>query len=107
MGIPRVILLLNNTIFGIVEFFIGLRIILKLFGASTSAPFVSWVYETTNPLLRPFLGMFPSPRLEGGFIIEFSALFGLLVYAFIGYLIEQIILELIYQAGRRERNHKK
>lgn len=71
----------------IVEMLLMLRIVLKLFGANTAAPFVDWVYQTTQPLLTPFEGMFPSPSLTGGFIIEFSTLFALLTYAFISYLL--------------------
>ncbi|MBI2465173.1 YggT family protein [Candidatus Shapirobacteria bacterium] len=86
---------LANTILGIVEFLLGLRIILKLFGASSAAPFVTWVYETTQPLLVPFIGAFPSPRIEGGFIIEFSSLFALIVFAFIGYLVDRLFISLV------------
>lgn len=100
--VAKLILWLNDMILGIVEFLIGLRIILKLFGASTAAPFVVWVYNTTDPLLSPFEGMFPSPELEGQFVIEFSALFALLVYAFIGYLIRVGIAELTALTERRE-----
>lgn len=82
---------LVNGCMGLVELLISLRIILKLFGASTAAPFVQWVYETTAPLLQPFLGMFPSPNLTGGFVLEFSAIFGLMVYAFIGYLLLEVL----------------
>lgn len=82
---------LVSGIMGLVELLISLRIVLKLFGASTAAPFVQWVYETTAPLLQPFLGMFPSPNLTGGFVIEFSAIFGLMVYAFIGYLLLEVL----------------
>lgn len=86
---------LVNGIITLVELLISVRIILKLFGASTTAPFVSWVYETTAPLLEPFIGMFPSPNLTGGFVLEFSAIFGLLVYAFIGYALLEILAVLI------------
>jgi uncharacterized protein YggT (Ycf19 family) len=83
--------LLINFILNLIEGLLMLRIILKLFGASTRAPFVTWVYETTQPLLGPFLGMFPSPLLTGGFIIEFSSLFALIVYAFVGYLAVELV----------------
>lgn len=82
-----IIATITNIVIGIVEFLIGLRIILKLLGANPNTPFVDWVYETSAPLLSPFEGMFPSPQLEGGFVLEISALFALVVYAFIGYLV--------------------
>ena len=104
---PRLIAILINLITGLIEGLLGLRIILKLFGASMSAPFVRWVYETTQPLLTPFIGMFPSPKLLEVFIIEFSALFALMVYIFIGYLATELLETLIYYDSQRERNDKK
>lgn len=86
---------LVNGILSLVEILISIRIILKLFGASTTAPFVRWVYETSAPLLEPFIGMFPSPNLSGGFVLEFSAIFGLLVYAFVGYALLELLTILI------------
>lgn len=85
--------LLNITyaILGFISFLLLFRIILKLFGASTAAPFVSWIYETTEPLLSPFVGMFPAPAIDGTFVIEFSAIFALLVYVLIAFFIESII----------------
>lgn len=87
----RFVLLLTNFIFGFIELMLGLRIILKLFGANPATPFVQWVYETSTPLLAPFEGIFPTARIEGGFIIEFSAIFALLVYALIAYFIHELI----------------
>jgi hypothetical protein len=62
---------------------------------------VQWVYQTTAPLLAPFSGMFPSPELSGGFEIEFSSLFGLMVYAFVGYIVVDVLDNLQYQAEQR------
>lgn len=91
---------LTNTVLAIIEFLLSFRIILKFFGASASAPFVFWIYETTQPLLKPFIGAFPSPRVEGGFIIEFSSLFALIVFAFIGYLIDNLLLQIKHQPSK-------
>jgi len=82
---------LINLVIGIAEALIGLRVLLKLLGAREAATFVRWVYETTQPLLSPFEGMFPSPVFGGKFILEFSALFGLVIYAIIGFLLVQLI----------------
>lgn len=85
------LMVLTNLILGFIEILIGLRIILKLFGANASVPFVNWVYETSQPLLAPFLGIFPSPVINGSFLIEFSAIFALIVYALLAYLIHWAI----------------
>lgn len=87
----RYFLTLTETILGIVEFLLTIRILLKFFGASTVAPFVKWVYETTNPLLAPFEGMFPTSTISTGFVLEVSTLFALITYAFVGVLLESII----------------
>ena len=96
--LQRYILTLTDTVIGILEFLISLRILLKLLGASTAAPFVNWVYETSRPLLTPFEGMFPSSTLIGGMTLEASALFALLVYAFLGFLLESAIHQLSHYA---------
>ncbi|OGK15050.1 hypothetical protein A2690_02985 [Candidatus Roizmanbacteria bacterium RIFCSPHIGHO2_01_FULL_39_12b] len=83
MFIETLIINLINIILGIIEFFIGLRIILKLAAANPATPFVSWVYETSRALIWPFQGMFPPPTLTGGSIVEFNALIALLAYAFL------------------------
>lgn len=100
--VARFILTFTDSILGIIEFFIGARILLKLLGASTQAAFVRWVYETTDPLLQPFLGMFPSPKLSSGFVLEVSSLFALIVYAFAGLLLESAIERLSSFSSQRK-----
>jgi YggT family protein len=73
-----------------VEGLLGIRFVLKLFGASTRSTFVSWVFQNTEPLLNPFKNMFPSPALSG-FAIEFSTLFALIIYALIGFVAVQAV----------------
>jgi uncharacterized protein YggT (Ycf19 family) len=104
---PKLLSLAIHVVTTVVEGFLSLRIILKLFGASTSAPFVRWIYETSEPLLTPFIGMFPSPKLTGGFVIEFSALFALTFYAFISYLAIEILDTLIYYTHERHDKHSR
>ncbi len=96
MFIASLMINLINLIVGIVEAFIGLRIVLKLVAANPQTPFVQWIYETSRGLIWPFAGMFPSPTLEGGSIIEFNALIALLVYAFIGYLLMELVSYINY-----------
>lgn len=80
-------------IVGLIELLLGFRFILKLFGASSAASFVNWVYQTTEPLLGPFTPAFPTPVIEG-YVLEFTTLFALFVYAFVGYLMEEILFSL-------------
>ena len=103
MVTAQIVKFIANFILGFVGLLLGLRLILKLFGANPAAPFVDWVYRTSSPLIEPFRGMFPHPVLEGGFVIEFSTLFALLVYAFISYLIGELLDFLTHHRTRYER----
>lgn len=89
---------LIEIVFGVVQFFLALRFILKFFGANPAAPFARWAYATSEPLLQPFRGIFLSPVLEGQFVIEFSTLFALLVYSVIAYFLLEL-LSYIYRAS--------
>ncbi|MDE2026134.1 MAG: YggT family protein [Patescibacteria group bacterium] len=85
---------LSDILFSFVEGLIALRILLKFFGANPFTPFVVWVYQTSKPLLAPFEGIFPTATTRNGFVLEVSALFALLVYAFLGYIIREGLEEL-------------
>jgi len=92
-----------SLVFGFIELVLGLRILLKLFGASTNAEFVRWVYDTTEPLLEPFVGIFPSPSLSSSFVIEIPTLFALAVYVLIAYAIEQFVTVLGQAVVKKEK----
>ena len=85
--LTRLLKSILNIILSIIGSFLGLRIILKLFGANDSAEFVDWIYETTIPLIQPFENIFRTVRIDGRFVIEFSTLFAILVYGLIGSVI--------------------
>ena len=85
---------ITNFIFGLIELLLGLRVMLKLFGANTASDFVQWVYETSQPLLEPFEGMFPSPEFGRNLELEISALFALVAYALVAYLITELVATL-------------
>ena len=106
MAILQFVYFFSTAIFSLAEFFLGARVFLKLIGASVTAPFVAWVYQTTEPLLFPFVGIFPNPQLTG-FVVEFSSLFALIVYALVGFFVSNLISSMISQEANKERkNHK-
>lgn len=82
--------ILVSIIVGAIEFFLGARFLLKLFGANVSTPFVKWIYDMGDPLLAPFNNIFPSSRIDG-FVFDFTTLCALFVYVLIGYLIMELI----------------
>ncbi len=86
-------------VFTLFEGFMALRVVLKLLAANPNAPFVKWVYGTTHPLVAPFLGMFPS-QFEGSTIeIEFSTIFGMLMYSLAGFALIQLV-NIVERGGR-------
>jgi len=80
-----------SLIFSLVEVSLIFRFLLKLFGASSSAGFVSFIYQNTYQLLSPFLLAFPAPSVNGRFVLEFTTLFAIFVYAFANYLIQEVL----------------
>lgn len=79
------------VVFALVELILGLRLILKLFGANATNPFVSWAYETSAAVLDPFRGIFPTTIFQSTFVIEFSTIFAMVIYAIIAMLLIYLV----------------
>ncbi len=105
MYVTRSLLKLIDFILYVVSFLLGIRILLRLFGANPRSPFVDWLYDTTAPLIAPFVGAFPNPVIERGFVIEFASIFALVIYAFLAYLISVLIAWIGREVRRHEREH--
>lgn len=82
--IGRFIAGLINFFVAIAEIFLGLRVVLRLFGANSSNTFVQWIYDSSDVLLQPFRGIFPTAQINANSVVDFSALFAMLVYALVG-----------------------
>ena len=82
---------LLNFFLAVVEGFLGLRFLLKLFGANPNTGFVDWVYDMSDVLLEPFRGIFPTKVFDDKFIFEFTTLFAMLMYAILGLILVYLI----------------
>lgn len=80
-----------QLVIGLIEILLSFRFVLKLLAANSAASFVGWIYATTEPLLQPFLFAFPTPSVKGGFVLEFTTLFAIFAYAFIGYMVIELL----------------
>lgn len=80
---------------------LGLRLLMMLFGGNAENLFVRGVYVLSAPLVAPFTDMFPSLTLEHDYVLEFAALFALIVYAVLAHLLLTIIRAVAYAAFRR------
>lgn len=90
----RVRNLTSNLLYGLislVEAFLALRFILKLFGANAGNAFVEWAYEMSSVLLEPFRGIFPTTVFKSSFVIEFSTLFAMVIYGVVALLVFALI----------------
>ncbi len=73
-----------NFFVGVAELFLGLRVLLRLFGANPENGFVQFIYDSSSVLLEPFRGIFPAKEIANVGVVDFSALFAMLVYALVG-----------------------
>lgn len=78
---------LINGIISVIEAILGIHILLKLFGANPDAPFVGWMFSISAPFLRPFRGIFEDVVFMGEYVLDLSALFAIIIYSIVGYLI--------------------
>lgn len=81
-------------ILGFVEVLLGLRLVLKLFGANPESSFVDFIYSTTGVLIAPFESIFGVTSTTAGqtrSIFEPSVVVALLVYALIAWGVVKLV----------------
>jgi uncharacterized protein YggT (Ycf19 family) len=83
MWVTRIVAGLINFFLALVEIFLGLRVILRLFGANPDNSFVQFIYSSSSTLMEPFRGIFPTVTISNNHVIDFSALFAMVVYGLI------------------------
>lgn len=81
---------LISFIFGIIITLVALRFVFRLFGANASNGIVSWIYDVSEPFVRPFFGIFNADIdvTTGNF--ELGTLIALIVYALIAGLLTRL-----------------
>jgi hypothetical protein len=81
-------------IFGLVGFLLGIRMILKLFGANSANGFVDFIYSVSGVLSAPFDSIFGVTKAEAGTtesVFEPSILVAIAVYALIAWGITKLV----------------
>lgn len=92
---------LINFTFGLALIGLGLRFLFRLFGASVTADFTQFLYESTAPLLEPFRGIFQSAVIEPGNVFEFSTLIAMAIYTLIAWLLVELVRFVQYSSQQR------
>lgn len=79
---------ITYSLLDIIEVFLALRLVLKLFGANTGSAIVQFLYGVTQPLVAPFAGIFPAPE---NIFFEWGTVVAMLAYAILVYLIVRLL----------------
>jgi uncharacterized protein YggT (Ycf19 family) len=83
MWVTRIVAGLINFFLALVEIFLGLRVILRLFAANPHNGFVQWIYNSSDTLMDPFRGIFHSVVIGSNHVVDFSAIFAMVVYGLV------------------------
>lgn len=84
--VTRVVMLVITVLEALLLF----RFVFKLTGANASQPLISWLYAFTEPLVRPFQGIFPEPRAPA-VVIDVAALLAIVFLLLVGWLIVALV----------------
>ena len=78
-----------TLIFTVLEVLLLLRFFFKLAGANSNQPLIAALYNATEPLVRPFQGIFPVP--EGPPVLDIAAVLSIGFLFLIGLLIVALV----------------
>lgn len=69
----------------------ALSFILQVTNASESSSFVDWVYRSADRVDDPFRSIYPSIEHSNGSVIDFSMLFGIVIYGLLAMFISLVV----------------
>lgn len=75
---------------GILETFLGLRIVLSLLGANEGNGFAQFIYSFSYPFVAPFFGLFGYEFEYGIARLEIETIVAMIVYGLVGWGIVQL-----------------
>jgi YggT family protein len=89
-----------NSIFwlvGTLEILLGLRFLLRLFGANTQNEFARLINNLSAPFIAPFSTLFISPTFGGGaYIFDVNIAIAVVSYALLSYLAVSLVRFIFY-----------
>ena len=78
---------------GVIGALLGMRLILRIFGANPLNGFVNWIYAVSQPLVRPFFGVFNTSltaQLSQAHL-EVPTLIALIVYSLAAWVLVSLL----------------
>ncbi len=87
----KLLLRLLYTAITFIEALIGIRFILLFINANKSNSLVNWVYEYSEPFVKPFYGITSSTLELFGVKLDLNSLVALAFYMVVGYVVIELI----------------
>lgn len=84
-------------LFTVLEVLLLLRFVFKLTGANANQPLIAGLYRVSDPLVRPFQGIFPEP--QGPPVLDIAALLAIVFLFLIGALIVALVRAVMPRRG--------
>ncbi|MBZ0284944.1 MAG: YggT family protein [Anaerolineae bacterium] len=81
---------------------VAFRFMLMLIAANPASGFASFIYQITDVLVGPFMGLTATPNLMGGSVIDVASLFALVVYPVLTWVIVWL-LRILFTSPRQAR----
>lgn len=89
--IGRVIVYLVYALAVVSVVILTIAFFLKLFAANPGAPFVEWIYRSTDRIMQPFRGIFPAVQGGGRSVLDVSLLFAMLMYGLLALAVHALV----------------
>lgn len=86
----RLILRLLYSIIVLIEALLGIRFILKFINANKDNQLVSYVYEYSEPFVRPFVGITSTTINLFGISLDLNTLVALGAFMILGYVVLEL-----------------
>lgn len=76
---------------GVIVSILGIRFLLTLLGANPANSFANFIYNTSQPFISPFTGLFNIQEQIGVIRFEFETLIAMAFWAFVTWIIVRML----------------
>lgn len=97
--VNKFIWLMTAVITGLLMF----RFVMKLIAANAANTFVDLMYKITDVMVAPFNGIIASPAANNGSIVDTAALFAMVVYVLVAWVLVMLI-RILFSSTKRARH---
>jgi uncharacterized protein YggT (Ycf19 family) len=85
---------------------LSIRVFFLLFSASSTAPFVDFIYRLSSDYLAPFRGIFPPHTVGETGYLDIAALFAIFVYLVLVWLLSSLIKYIQGKIDQHDREQR-